>query len=219
MELHHRHPWRVDTATARAIQNKLRHHVVTLDRCGPIELVAGVDVGFEHDNSIARAAVAVLSFPDLEPVTEAIARRRVTFPYVPGFLSFREVPAVLGALRKLKRLPDVILCDGQGCAHPRRFGIACHLGVLLDIPTIGVGKTRLIGKHREPGPEKGDWAELYHQDEVIGAVLRSRAGTKPIFVSVGHRVGLSRAIDLVLRCCPRYRLPETTRAAHRLASH
>ena len=137
---------------------------------------------------------------------------------MPGLLSFRELPAVLDALSQLSVMPDIILCDGQGRAHPRRFGIACHLGVLLDLPTIGVGKTRLVGRHLEPGPERGDWTPLLDHEEEIGAVLRTRTGVKPLYISGGHRVCLRTAIELTLACLTRYRLPETTRAAHRLAS-
>ncbi len=211
------HPWRVTIEQARDIQQSLRERVVREDAFGPVKLVAGVDVGFPSRER-ARAAVAVLSFPDLEPVASAVARRAARFPYVPGYLSFREVPAVLAALEKLRTPPDLILCDGQGYAHPRRLGIACHLGVVTGIPTVGVAKTRLIGAYAEPGPHRGAWEPLHDRGEIIGAVLRSRDRVKPLFVSSGHRVSLASAIELVLRCCRRYRLPETTRAAHRLAS-
>lgn len=180
--------------------------------------MAGVDVGFRDGGRLARAAVAVLSFPDLTPLEQALAHCPTCFPYIPGLLSFREVPAVLEALSGLRQLPDLILCDGQGLAHPRRFGIACHLGVLLDLPTIGVAKSRLIGHHEPLPPEKGAWVPLYDGDECVGAVVRTRAGVRPLYVSIGHRVSLASAIDYVLRCTTRYRLPETTRAAHRLAS-
>ncbi len=218
IRLQHPHPWLVDTAGARVIQNELRTQVVLADAFGTIHSVAGVDVGFEKNNTITRAAVAVLEFPSLKPITQAIARIPTTFPYVPGLLSFRELPAILAALEQLKDLPDLILCDGQGIAHPRRLGIASHLGVLIDIPTIGVGKTRLIGTYREPGEQKGDWSELKDKEEIIGAVVRTRANVKPLYISSGHRVSLKSAIDFTLACTTRYRLPETTRAAHRLAS-
>jgi deoxyribonuclease V len=140
---------------------------------------------------------------------------------VPGLLSFREAPVLLAAIDKLTIFPDLLLCDGQGIAHPRRFGLACHLGLLLDLPTIGVAKSRLVGRHDEPGPIKGDWMPLLHgegaQEETIGAVLRSRTGVKPLYVSIGHRVSLASAIALVLRATPRFRLPETTRLADRLS--
>ncbi len=186
--------------------------------------MAGVDVGFAggrhrgRGGHLARAAVAVLTFPGLSLCDQAVAQRPVTFPYVPGLLSFREVPVVLEALAGLARLPDLLLCDGQGLAHPRRFGIACHLGVLLDLPAIGVAKRRLIGRHEALPQEKGAWVPLYDGDECIGAVVRTRTGVQPLYVSVGHRVSLESAVDWVFRCTTRYRLPETTRAAHRLAS-
>jgi deoxyribonuclease V len=142
----------------------------------------------------------------------------VRFPYVPGYLSFREIPVVLAALARLRQQPDLILCDGQGIAHPRRVGIASHLGVLTGTPTIGVAKSRLIGEHEEPRAVRGVWSALRDGEELIGAVLRTRVGTKPLYVSIGHRVSLETAIEFVLACTTRYRLPETTRAAHRLAS-
>jgi deoxyribonuclease V len=212
------HPWRVSPAEARAIQERLSGRVVAAGEPTRLARVAGVDVGFEDDGKTVRAAVAVLSYPGLQPVEAAIARVPTTFPYVPGLLSFRELPGVLGALARLRALPDLVLCDGQGLAHPRRFGIACHLGVLTGLPTIGVGKTRLIGEYDEPGRHKGDWSPLRHQGETLGAVLRTREGVKPVFVSPGHKVSLAAALRLTLSCTRRYRLPETTRAAHRLAS-
>lgn len=213
------HSWKLTAPAAIALQRELAARVETLDRLpANIRSVAGVDVGFEAGGKRVRAAVAVLGFPDLQPLASAIARRPCEFPYVPGLLSFRELPVLLDALDQLETLPDVILCDGQGRAHPRRFGIACHLGLLLDHPTLGVGKTRLIGTHAAVGGEKGDWTPLQDRDEVIGAVLRTRSGVAPVYVSGGHRVGLETAIALTLACTTRYRLPETTRAAHKLAS-
>ncbi len=200
------------------MQDRLGAEVVRHDDLGEVRRVAGVDVGFRDGRRITRAAVAVLAFPALTPLEQAVAHCPTRFPYIPGLLSFREVPAVLEALAGLQRLPDLILCDGQGLAHPRRFGIACHLGVLLDLPTIGVAKSRLIGQHDPLPPEKGAWVPLYDGDECVGAVVRSRTGVSPLYVSIGHRISLASAIDYVLRCTTRYRLPETTRAAHRLAS-
>jgi len=214
------HKWPKTVAEARAIQQALRHKVVTRDRIGKLRCVAGIDVGFENDGAVTRAAAVVLSFPELEPIEHAIAREKTRFPYVPGYLSFREVPAVLKAWNKLKTRPDLILCDAQGYAHPRRFGLACHLGVLLDIPSIGVAKSRLIGEEKgRLGQKKGSWAPLVHESEVVGAVLRTRDGVNPVYVSIGHRLSLKTAIDYVLRCTTKYRLPETTRAAHHLASN
>ncbi len=212
------HFWPSTVAEARAIQEALRGRVVTHDRLGVVKTVAGIDVSFEG-GSVARAAVVVLGFPSLERREQAIARLPARFPYVPGFLSFRELPAVCEALARLRVWPDLLLCDGQGLAHPRRFGIACHLGVLTDTPSIGVAKSRLLGEPRgRLGHAKGSWVPLVDNADVIGAVLRTRAGVKPIYVSVGHRICLETAIAYVLQCTTRYRLPETTRLAHRLAS-
>ncbi|MES9964734.1 MAG: deoxyribonuclease V [Candidatus Sedimenticola sp. 20ELBAFRAG] len=212
------HSWSVTPPQAREIQLQLRQRIITVDRLGSITTVAGVDVGFEDCGNTTRGAVVLLSFPGLKRIDSAIARRPTSFPYVPGLLSFREIPAVLDALEQLKQQPDLLLCDGQGIAHPRRFGIACHLGLLTDIPSIGVAKSRLIGSHREPALEKGSWEPLMDGDERIGAVLRSRTNVSPLYISTGHRICLETAIDYVLACTPQYRLPETTRQAHRLAS-
>lgn len=206
-------------ADAIALQQRLRGEVINADRFSRIDTVAGVDVGFEGRGAVTRAAVAILSFPELKLQEYAIARRPTVFPYIPGLLSFREIPAVLDALQRLRRPPDLLLCDGQGQAHPRRFGIACHLGVLTDLPAIGVAKSRLVGTHAPLAEHKGSRQALYDKDEVIGAVLRTRHGVRPLYISVGHRVTLDTAVDYVLRCITRYRLPETTRAAHKLASH
>jgi len=220
MKISQRHAWELTLDEAIAIQEQLQVEVITEDKFQePVQYVAGVDMGFEADGTISRAAVAVLSFPDLLLVETSLAYRPTTFPYIPGFLSFREIPAVLDALEKITTIPDIILCDGQGIAHPRRFGIACHLGVLVDIPTIGVAKSLLIGKHEILPETKGSWQPLIHKGEIIGAVLRSRTGVKPLYISSGHRVSLPTAIDYVLRCTPKYRLPETTRIADKLASN
>lgn len=192
--------------------------VVPRDELDPISNVAGVDVGFEESGRVTRAAVAVLSYPGLLLRDQAIARRPTSFPYVPGLLSFREIPAVLDALESLRIWPQLLLCDGQGFAHPRRFGLACHLGVLTELPSIGVAKSRLIGQFGGLGEVKGEKAWLRDGDEVIGAALRTRTGVRPVFVSIGHRVSLTTSIQIVLSCTTRYRLPETTRLAHRLAS-
>lgn len=212
------HRWDVSPAEAIAIQREMRARVLARDDLPPVRTIAGVDVGFEEQGRIARAAVAVLRLPGLEPVAEVVARAPTAFPYVPGLLSFREVPVVAEALARLARPPDVVLCDGQGYAHPRRFGLACHLGVWTGLPTVGVAKTRLVGEHGEVPMGRGEWCPLLDHGEVIGAVLRTRQGVKPIYVSLGHRVSLATAIELVMRCVTRYRLPETTRRAHRLAS-
>jgi len=217
--LQHEHPWRVTPQEAIAIQNTLRAAVVVSDDLPErIQRVAGVDVGFEEDGATTRAAVAVLNYPSLALVESRIARVPTAFPYVPGLLSFREIPAILAALASLERLPDLLLADGQGIAHPRRLGIAAHLGVLTGLPSIGVGKTRLIGTHAPVPDQRGAWAPLMDKDAIVGAVLRTRPGVRPVYVSVGHRLCLETAVAWIMGCTGRYRLPETTRQAHRLAS-
>lgn len=184
---------------------------------GPLSTIAGVDVSVKENR--VRAAVAVLSYPGLKPVDESIWEGPATFPYIPGYLSFREVPVLLRALERLDTWPDLLMTDGQGRAHPRRFGLACHLGVLLDVPAIGVAKSRLTGIHEEPCLEKGCSVPLLDPkaEECIGAVVRTRSGIKPVFVSVGHRVTLDQAIEVTLACSPKYKIPEPTRWAHRLS--
>lgn len=213
------HPWDVTPAEAIALQKRLRTALVAEDRLGEVRLVAGIDVGFEQGNMVTRAAVVVITFPELEPVEEVLARMPTTFPYIPGLLSFREGPAIIEALSRLQATPDLLLFDGQGLAHPRRFGIACHMGLLTNCPSIGVAKSRLTGRPAGPlGAEKGSWQPLVDREEVVGAVLRSRKNVRPLYVSAGHRVSLPTALHYTLACTTRYRLPETTRLADRLAS-
>lgn len=183
----------------------------------PPRRIAGVDAAFPNGGRTTRAAAVVMRYPELEVVEAVSHELPTTLPYIPGLLSFRELPAILGALERLSMSPDLLLCDGQGRAHPRRFGIACHLGVTTGMATVGVGKSRLCGRNEAPGAEKGDVADLIDGEEVIGRVLRSRSRVRPIYVSVGHRVGLDTAVELVLACTPRFRLPEPVRQADRLA--
>ena len=218
MKINFTHPWVKTVAEAKVIQEQLKDKVITHDCLGKVKYVAGVDIGFEDNYAISKAAVAVLSFPELELVEKAIARIPTAFPYVPGYLSFREIPAILKAMPQLNITPDLILCDGQGLAHPRRLGLACHLGVLVDLPTIGVAKSLFIGKHETVPVTKGSWKPLLDNGETIGAVLRSRTNVKPIYVSVGHKISLNTALDYVMNCLTKYRLPETTRWADKLAS-
>ncbi len=210
--------WPTTATAARAWQRQLAQQVRTDDDLPVIHTVAGVDVGFVAQNQIARAAIAVLSYPDLRLQEPSVAYLPVTFPYIPGLLSFREIPVILAALNQLQRLPDLLLCDGQGYAHPRRCGIACHLGLLTDLPAIGVAKSRLVGYHAPVGEQRGDWQPLIDRGETIGAALRTRPGTHLLYISPGHRIGLATSIRYVLNCTRRYRLPETTRFAHKLAS-
>lgn len=218
MKVNRLHSWPDSIADARAIQEKFRDKVITTGRINKVTRVAGLDIGFENQGRTTRAAIAVLSFPDLSLIETRLVRAATTFPYVPGFLSFRELPAAIAAFKKLQNCPDVILCDGQGIAHPRRFGLACHLGLWLNLPTIGVAKSRLTGTHKEPGSKKGKWSPLMDGEEQIGVVLRTRDNVKPVYVSIGHKINLGTAIKLTLACTTKYRLPETTRHAHKLAS-
>jgi deoxyribonuclease V len=211
------HPWDLSPQEAIALQAELARKVDARDYMSHYETVAGIDVGLPE--GMAHASVVVLSLPELQVIEHAYAERPITFPYVPGLLSFREAPVILDALAQLKTRPDVLMVDGQGIAHPRRLGIAAHLGVILDYPAVGCAKSRLIGKYEEPGEEKGSYTWLRDGEEIIGAVLRTRTRVKPVFVSVGHKISLDSAIDLVLRCTGRYRLPEPTRWAHRLAAN
>ena len=213
--------WDLSDAEARALQRELAAGVERADRFGEVRTVGGVDLGFPRQPDgaeVDRAALVVVRLPDLELVERQVVERPVIFPYVPGLLSFREAPVGLAAFDTLAERPDVLLVDGHGIAHPRRFGIACHLGVLLDVPTIGCAKSILAGRADKPGPEPGSWTPLVHRDEVIGAALRTRPKANPMYVSTGHRVSLESAIDLVMRCARGYRLPEPTRLADRIAS-
>ncbi|HLW01223.1 MAG TPA: deoxyribonuclease V [Ktedonobacterales bacterium] len=210
------HNWDVSVEEAIAIQERLRPLVqqsnsVSLDQ---VRTVAGIDASY---GEVGQAAIVVFSFPKLEIIDQATATRESVFPYVPGLLSFREGPVVLDAMAKLKQQPDLLIFDGQGYAHPRRFGLACHLGLFLDRPSIGCAKTRFIGTYEQPGPNKGDCSPLLDQGETIGMVVRTRADTNPLFVSVGHKIDLPTAVEAVRRCVRGYRLPETTRAADHLA--
>jgi deoxyribonuclease V len=180
-----------------------------------VQRVAGVDAHYSVDR--VWAAIAVMTLPDLVLVESALTHCPLAFPYVPGLLSFRESPPILEILHQVSEKPDLLLVDGQGLAHPRRFGLACHLGVLGDVPTIGVAKSRLVGTYQEPGIERGAWSKLVDRGEIVGAVLRTRRGVRPVFVSIGHRVSLGTAIDFVLRCTRGFRLPEPMRAADTLS--
>ena len=215
--------WPGSAADAIKQQRNLAPQIERRDRLGPVHHVAGADVAFEAHGDITRAAVVVLTFPALQVVTSSVVRRPTEFPYVPGLLSFREVPALVQAFGALDILPDLLIVDGHGYAHPRRLGVASHLGLLLDLPTIGVAKSRLIGQHEEPDHHEGatvslvDTRKTAGNGETIGSVVRTRANVKPVFVSIGHRVWLSTAVDFTIKCTVRYRLPEPTRLADRLS--
>ncbi|BCJ90105.1 endonuclease V [Terrihabitans soli] len=217
MKLKHLHSWDITPKDAVQLQHALRDQVIA-DRpldLSKIRTVAGVDVSVK--NNVSQAAVTVLTFPDFKPVETALAQRPTTFPYVPGLLSFREGEVLVDAFTKLKNVPDVFMFDGSGYLHPRRIGIASHIGLWLGVPTIANAKNRLCGAHDGVGPERGDWRPVTHKDEVIGAALRTKAGCKPVFVSAGHLSDLESAVSLVMSCLTKYRLPEPVRAAHKAA--
>ena len=207
------HSWKVTTAKARALQLELAPRLHTRPLPRHPALVAGADMSFSKQHGVFFAAVIVLSLPGLEVVELVSARHQPTFPYVPGLLTFREGPVLLAAIRKLRHTPDVFMFDGQGIAHPRRMGLAAHMGLWLDIPSVGCAKSRLIGTHAEPGPGRGSCVALFDGQERIGSVLRTRDRVKPLFISPGHLADFDSSSRLVLECCTRYRLPEPTRLA------
>jgi deoxyribonuclease V len=211
-------PWDGDVAKARAVQTELAAKVRLVDDFPPLQYVAGVDVGFEESGAVTRAAAVLLDARTLAPVAEVVARQATRMPYIPGLLSFRELPALLQALSELPQLPDLVFVDGQGIAHPRRLGIAAHLGVVTGLPTVGVAKSILVGSHDDVGPHRGDRQPLQHKGDIIGCVLRSKDRIRPLIVSPGHRVSMASAAELVLAFTTKYRLPEPTRLADRLAS-
>lgn len=205
------------TRAARRLQHRLSRYVRVHGEPTGVRLIAGVDCAFPGGGARLRAAAVLMAWPDLSLIAEAVTERPTDFPYVPGLLSFRELAGIRQALDRLPRQPDLVLCDGQGIAHPRRLGIAAHLGVVTSLRTIGVAKSRLTGDHTEPGATKGAEAALTDGAERLGTVVRSRTNVRPLFVSPGHRIGQAAATSWVLACCRRYRLPEPIRAADRLA--
>jgi len=205
--------WKLTPREAMRLQEKLRERVVLEDRFREIRLVAGADLAFDPETGMAFAGVIVYSFPGLEEVERRMAQRKLRFPYVPGLLSFREGPVLLEAFARLQAVPDAILIDGHGRAHPRRFGIACHLGVIFDKPAIGCAKSLLVGEHREPGREAGSLTPLLHHGERVGIVLRTRDDVRPIYVTTGHRISLDSAVKVVRQCLDGFRIPKPTREA------
>jgi len=217
MRISQRHSWQVTTIEARAIQAELASEVSRIGTITKPRYIAGVDISVNRFNKMGKGVAVVLSYPDLKVVDVQVVTDQITFPYVPGLLSFREAPLLLKAFEKLNITPDIVMVDGQGVAHPRRCGIASHLGLILGIPTIGCAKSRLCGEHEMPSIKAGNYAELTDNGEVIGAVLRTREDVKPLYVSIGHMIDLPTAIRWVLACCRGYRLPEPTRLAHQAA--
>jgi len=213
------HGWDISTTEAGQLQRDLAGKVVR-SRClfPPPRRVAGVDVGINRVHGRGTAAVVVLSFPQLQVVEVRTAEGEVTWPYVPGYLSFREMPLVLRACELVRQTPDIVLVDGQGIAHPRRLGLASHLGLCLDIPTVGCAKSLLCGSHDSLGPERGATADIMDRGELVGVAVRTRSNVKPVYVSIGHRCGFADAVESVLHCTGRFRLPEPTRLAHLAAA-
>ncbi len=213
------HRWDVSPQEAKQIQLELRERLVLHPPSGfAPRRIAGADISMDRGSESGYAAVVVLDAATLEVIEQATAATDLTFPYVPGLLSFRELPPLAAAWEQLERKPDVLIFDGQGTAHPRRFGLACHGGLLFEIPSIGCAKSLLVGRHGPLGEERGATAELLHRGEVVGAAVRTRAGVSPVYVSPGHLMDLPTAIELVLQVSPRYREPETTRRAHALVN-
>lgn len=218
MKVRRFHRWDVRPAAATRIQQLLRQRLDVKTYRGTIDTVVGVDVAYDKHSSTVFAAVIVMTLKNHRILEIATAKSRVTFPYIPGLLSFRECPVVLKAFKRLQYRPDCLLCDGQGIAHPRRFGLACHLGLLLDLPSIGCAKSLLVGEYREPGEHRGSSQILYHKGERVGMILRTRDGVEPVYVSPGYRMSFQRARTIVLRASGGYRIPEPTRQAHLLVN-
>jgi deoxyribonuclease V len=208
------HEWEVSIARAKEIQLSLAREVVAESEAINARFVAGVDISPPDGRGLARGAVVVLRYPELDIVEVKVTQTKITFPYIPGLLSFRESPLILAACEELQNVPDLVLIDGQGIAHPRRLGLASHVGLFLEVPTIGCAKSILCGRHGPLEQEAGSHAELLDRGDVIGAALRTRTGVRPVYVSVGHKIDLASALHWVMECCHGYRLPEPTRLAH-----
>jgi deoxyribonuclease V len=218
MKIHSLHPWDMSIPEGQKLQERLADSVRLCPLPKKIRFVAGADMSFRKEEDLFFAGVVVLRFPSLDVVEEVSAVRRTAFPYVPGMLSFREGPVLLDAFSRLKTEPDVVLFDGQGIAHPRRLGLASHLGLWLDLPSVGCAKSVLVGKHEPPGEKRGEMAPLLHREERVGVALRTRAGVKPMFISPGHLADFESSVEFVLRCCRGFRLPEPTRLADKLVA-
>ena len=217
MEIYHKHSWKVSTEEAKRIQLQLKskltfHNKIDLSE---IQTIAAADISFNRYDDQLYAVVVLLDFPDLNLKAVYSNRAKASFPYIPGFLSFREIPPLLEIFKDLSPMPDILICDGQGIAHPRGFGLASHLGILLDMPAIGCAKSVLVGKYLEPSAARGSTSPLMYQERQVGTALRTRSGIKPVIVSVGHKLGLEEAVKILLQCSPKYRIPEPLRLAHR----
>jgi deoxyribonuclease V len=218
MKVRNLHAWNLTEEEAQDIQRTLSKQVIPYDGFSTVQTICGVDVSYRIKENLATAACVAMSYPGLEVIETVAANTPVSFPYTSGLFSFREIPALIPAVEKLKVQPDLIICDGHGLIHPRRFGLACHLGLLVDIPTIGCAKSKLIGVYREPLQSRGSFEYVRHDGEIVGAVLRTTNKGTPVFVSIGHRICLESAIKYILGCTDNHRLPEPVRYAHLRAS-
>ncbi|MBU4128486.1 deoxyribonuclease V [bacterium] len=212
------HPWNVSPREAIKLQEELKEKIILKKGFSEIKRIAGADISFSKKSNRAYSAVIIFSFPELEILEEQHTIGNLSFPYIPGLLTFREGPLLIEAFKKIKIKPDVIIFDGHGIAHPKRLGLATHMGILLDKPTIGCAKSKLIGTYREPERKKGSYSLLKDDGEIIGAALRTRENVSPVFISPGHRIDLKGSIEIVLECLRGYRLPEPTRQAHLLVN-
>ncbi len=213
------HEWNLNEEEARALQRELAGRIIREDQFETVQFVAGVDMAINENNNMARAAVVLMSYPELEVIERHIYEEPIRMPYVPGLLSFREAPCVLGAFHQLRQRPQLVMVDGAGIAHPRYLGIASHLGLWLDLPTIGCAKSILVGNYdaSKLGEEAGSWQPLIYKGATIGATVRTRTRVNPMIISLGHRISLASSIDYVLKCARGYRLPEPTRQADKLS--
>ncbi|MBN2367223.1 MAG: deoxyribonuclease V [Calditrichaeota bacterium] len=220
MKIFHEHSWEVSPQEARKIQLELKSRIDFVSRMNieDIDTVAAADISYHKHDRYLYAAVALFSFSDLKFLSSHSLKMQSTFPYIPGYLSFREAPPIIEIFRKIDTRPDVLLCDGQGIAHPRHFGLASHLGLLLDIPTIGCAKSVLVGEYEEPPQERGAASPLIFKQKKVGEVLRTSSHVKPVFVSPGHKISFEDAHEIILRCSPRFRIPEPLRVAHKIVN-
>jgi len=214
MNIQHLHSWNVSYKEAAAIQKKLAEKIVSSSVIDRVSYVAGADISYDKGSNTLFAAVIIFNFPDLKKVEIQSAIGQTSFPYIPGLLSFREIPLLIECFLKVEQNPDLLLCDAHGIAHPRRFGLASHLGLLLNTPSIGCAKTRLIGAGKEPAIEKGSWTSLMFNGVEVGRMVRTRTGVKPMYISIGHLIDIDSAVRFTLACCTKYKMPEPTRQAH-----
>ena len=212
------HPWNITPKQGIKIQKDLKKELIFFDKRFPVKKICGTDVSFDKNKNILTSAAIIFSYPGLDLIEEQTAVSECNFPYVPGLLSFREVPVLLMAFDKVNNIPDVVICDGHGIAHPRGIGLASHLGLILDIPSIGCAKKKLIGKYTEVCGKKSDYSYLTDGEKKIGIVLRTRENIKPVFISQGYKIGLDYSSEIILNCCKKYRLPEPIRKAHQLVN-